>query len=73
MVVSCLMNMELGGSSRQTEGLMKSLQKEGFMQQDQRIPTNSCITKYGYALDKLAHLQIEEFVKNSQQLQIGFG
>ena len=67
------MNMELGGSSRQTAGLMKSLQKEGYMQQHQRIPTYSCITKYGHALDKLARLQIEEFIKNSQELQIGFG
>ena len=73
MVLACMHNMEMGGSSRQTECLMKTLQAEGFMQQSQRIPTYSTIVKYGRGLDKLFLLQVQEFIENSQQLQIGFG
>ena len=68
-----MQNMEFGGSSRQTESLMKILQAEGYLQQNQRIPQNSTIVKYGRAIDELVLLQVKEFVEKSQNLQIGFG
>ena len=73
MVVSCMHNMEMGGSSRQTESLLKILQAEGYLRQNERIPGNSTIVKYGRAINDLVLLQVNEFIENSQQLQIGFG
>ena len=73
MVISCLVNMENGSSSRSTEAFLKTLKNENLLNEDVRIPCSSTVSKYNRALKTLTEEQINEFIANSKSAQIGFG
>lgn len=53
--------------------MLDILKAENYIPANQRLPTDSTIRKYGRALPKLGYLHVEEFVKKSKSLTIGFG
>ena len=65
------MNLEKGGSSRQTETVMTVLQEKELLPAELRIPRNSTVNKYGLALDQLTIKHGLEFITNAVELRLG--
>ena len=66
-----LVNLEKGGSSRQTETVMSVLQEKELLPAELRIPRNSTVNKYGLALDQLTLKHGLEFIQNAVELRLG--
>ena len=66
-----MVNLEKGGSSRQTETVMSVLQDKKLLPAELRIPTNSTVNKFGLALDQLTIKHGLEFIQNAVELRLG--
>ena len=65
------MNLENGGSSRQTETVMTVLQEKDIIAANVRIPNNSTVNKYGKSLDLLSLKHGGEFIEKAVELRLG--
>lgn len=65
------MNLEKGGSSRQTETVLTVLQEKDIIAANVRIPNNSTVNKYGNCLDLLSLKHGGEFIEKAVELRLG--
>ena len=66
-----MVNLEKGGSSRQTETVMSVLQEKDVIMADVRIPKYSTVNNYGNSLDQLTLKHGSEFIQKAVELRIG--